>query len=133
MLTRIFRHGRNERRLGGRRRADACGDHAEIAAAGRLAEILIVGFGKCELAGRPLSELQQIDLLATALTVFDGYRDEVEGHVRIEETLRELARLEAQDEVVPSGPSKLSVDILERLGQASRNGSGAIDPVGRRD
>jgi hypothetical protein len=47
---------------------------AEVAAAGRVAETLVVGFERCELEGRPLTELQKTDLLATALAVFDGHR-----------------------------------------------------------
>jgi hypothetical protein len=70
---------------------EALASIAESAAASRVAEFLIAGFERCELEGRPLSELQKVDLLATALTAFDGYREGVGLHVGLHRTLTELA------------------------------------------
>jgi len=64
---------------------------AEAAAAARLAEILTVGFERCEAEGRELSERQKIDLLTAALIGFDGLGDEVERHVELHGMLTALA------------------------------------------
>ena len=78
------------RKCGERARREAFSSTAQIEAADRLAEMLIVAFGECELAGRPLTELQKIDLLTTALAAFDGYRAELEGRLSFEQTLIDL-------------------------------------------
>lgn len=63
---------------------------SQIEAADRLAETLVVAFAQCETAGRPLTELQMIDILSSALAVFDGYRAELESRLSFEQTLVEL-------------------------------------------
>jgi hypothetical protein len=65
---------------------------AQIAAAERLAETLVVAFGQCDEAGRPLTDLQKIDILSTAFAAFDGYRAELERQLRFEQVLVELGR-----------------------------------------
>lgn len=71
-------------------REESLASVAEAAAASRLAEILLVGFERCDLEGRPLSELQKLDLLASALTVFDGQRVQLERQFRIHTVLSQL-------------------------------------------
>ena len=60
---------------------------AQIAAAGRMATALVVGFGFCDGEGYGLSELQRIEVLKAALIVFDDFRAEVESHIRLGSTL----------------------------------------------
>lgn len=71
-------------------REESLASVAEAGAASRLAEILLIGFERCDLEGRPLSELQKLDLLASALTVFDGQRAQLERQFRIHTVLSEL-------------------------------------------
>ena len=77
---------------GERARRESFSSAAQIEAADRLAELLIVAFGQCELADRPLTELQKIDLLSVALAAFDGYRAELESRLSFEQALIELHR-----------------------------------------
>lgn len=80
------------RRMSGERaRRETFSSAAQIGAAERLADTLIVVFGQCEEAGRPLTDLQKIDILSSALLAFDGYRAELEGQLSFEQILRELA------------------------------------------
>lgn len=50
---------------------------AEVSAANRIGNLLAAGFGNCAMEGRPLTELQQADMIATALLVFDGIGREI--------------------------------------------------------
>ena len=86
MMTDLSLNGRPRRNL------EAFSSTAQIEAADRLAETLIVAFGQCEQAGRPLTELQKTDLLSVALAAFDGYRAELESRLAFERTLVELRR-----------------------------------------
>jgi hypothetical protein len=72
--------------------AESVSSASQIEAADRLAETLVVAFGQCEMAGRPLTELQKIDILSSALAVFDGYRAELESRLSFEQTLLEFRR-----------------------------------------
>ena len=87
-IATISPNGRSHRAAGAR--DGAFSSTATTAAATRLAEILIAGFGRCELEGRPLSELERVDLLATALSAFDGHGAELERRLRTEQALLEL-------------------------------------------
>ncbi len=89
----------NGKLVGGSHRREAFSSTAQIAAAERLAEALVVGFGTCELEGRPLTELQKIDLLMTALAAFDGLQAELESQLRLQRALVEMGR----EESAPAG------------------------------
>jgi hypothetical protein len=56
---------------------------AQIAAAGRIATALVVGFQLCADARHPLNELQRIELVKAALLVFEDFRSDVESQIRI--------------------------------------------------
>jgi hypothetical protein len=45
---------------------------AHVAAADRVARVLVGGFDLCAEAGRPLSALQQVELIKAALLELDG-------------------------------------------------------------
>jgi hypothetical protein len=75
-----------------RARREAFASTAQVEAAERMADALIVAFAKCELAGRPLSELQKIDILSIALASFDGYRAELADQLCLEQILAGLGR-----------------------------------------
>ncbi|MCC6743448.1 MAG: hypothetical protein IT175_06270 [Acidobacteria bacterium] len=51
---------------------------AEVSAANRIGNMLAAGFGNCAMEGRPLTERQQADMIATALLVFDGLGREID-------------------------------------------------------
>lgn len=82
LITTITPKDRSPRGAGVRDGAFA--STAATAAATRLAEILVSGFGRCDLEGRPLSELQRVDLIATALSAFDGHGAELERRLGVE-------------------------------------------------
>ena len=73
-------------------RPEAFSSTAQLAAASRLAQVLIVGFETAELADRPLTELQKIDLLATALAAFDGHQADLDAQLELEEALLDAGR-----------------------------------------
>lgn len=85
------------RHLGSRTRRDAAHpdssvSSAQVGAANRPAEILVVGFENAELHDRPLTELQKIDILSAALAIFDGHRQEIETQLELEEALLDAGR-----------------------------------------
>jgi hypothetical protein len=59
-----------------------------VSAARRMAEALIVGFGRCRVEGRMLNELQTIDMLTAALLCFEGHTDELAGMLEADGLLR---------------------------------------------
>jgi hypothetical protein len=61
-----------------------------VVAAGRIARLVIAGFGLCDDCGFPLLERQKIALLTSALLEFDGVQQELEGLQRVEHLLEEL-------------------------------------------
>ncbi len=71
-------------------REESLASVALAAVASRLAEVLLIGFERCDLEGRPLSELQKLDLLASALVVFDGQQAQLERQFRAHTVLSEL-------------------------------------------
>jgi hypothetical protein len=64
---------------------------AQIAAAGRIATALVVGFQLCADARQPLNELQRIELVKTALLVFEDFKRDVESQIRISTALGSFA------------------------------------------
>ena len=60
---------------------------AEVAAANRIGHIIAAGFGNCAMEGRPLTELQQADMIATALLVFDGLGREIDDLLDVDKLI----------------------------------------------
>jgi hypothetical protein len=60
---------------------------AQVAAADRVARVLVTAFRSCGKSSRPLSELQQIELLRTAILEFDGFEAELSGMLDVERQL----------------------------------------------
>jgi hypothetical protein len=67
---------------------------AQVCGAGRVARLLVVGFGLCEEEGFPLSERQQIALLTAAFLSFDGFEHETRDMLDAERLLAALGALE---------------------------------------
>ena len=60
---------------------------ARTAAADAVARVLVGGFDLCEDAGRPLSALQQVELIKAAMLEFEGPEPAVNGGIEIERYL----------------------------------------------
>lgn len=68
--------------MGGDTRREAVASLAQVAAAERLADVLITAFAQCDEAGRALTDLQKIDLLVSAFAGFDGFGGDLESLLR---------------------------------------------------
>ena len=60
---------------------------AHVAAADRIARVLVSAFRQCGESSWPLSELQQVDLIRTALLEFDGFEGELTAMLEVERQL----------------------------------------------
>jgi hypothetical protein len=60
---------------------------AHMAAADRVARVLVTAFQTCGESSRPLSELQKVDLLRTAILEFDGFEAELGAMLDVERRL----------------------------------------------
>jgi hypothetical protein len=60
---------------------------AQVAAAVRLARIIVAAGTVCADSGAPLSDRQKVSLLTAALLEFDGNKAEVHGVLGLEELL----------------------------------------------
>jgi hypothetical protein len=60
---------------------------AHMAAADRIARVLVTAFQACGEWSRPLSELQKVDLLRTAILEFDGFEAELGAMLDVERRL----------------------------------------------
>ena len=65
---------------------------AQVAAALRVARMIVAATTVSADAGEPLSDRQEVSLLTAALLEFDGYKADVEGLLGIEQLLAKAGR-----------------------------------------
>jgi hypothetical protein len=65
---------------------------ARVAAAERLAGVIVSTFEKCEETNIPLSKAQKTALIKAVVVEFDGFEAELSSLMRIAELLSELTR-----------------------------------------
>lgn len=82
-----------------------------VTAARRLAEALVCGFAACHTEGRPLTEVQQADMIASALLAFDGCRAELEAAGLVDQRLRDAYNHTR----IPDGPRLRSEETGEPM------------------
>jgi hypothetical protein len=63
---------------------------AQVAAADRVARVLVGGFDLCADGGRPLSALQRVELIKAALLEFDRLDADVGANLEVERRLRDV-------------------------------------------
>lgn len=74
----------------GSSRSEQRGSTAQVAAAERFAKAIVVAFAVCEEARVPLSDVQKIAIIETALLEFDGFQGQLDALEGIAELLRSL-------------------------------------------
>jgi hypothetical protein len=65
-------------------------DNAKLFAAERMARAYVSGVALCEEAGRPLTGLQQIELMKAALLEFEGIEEALNARFQVERLLNQL-------------------------------------------
>jgi hypothetical protein len=66
-------------------------DNAKLFAAERMARAYVSGVSLCEEAGRPLTGLQQIELMKAALLEFEGIEEALNARYQVEQLLNRLS------------------------------------------
>ena len=64
---------------------------ANVAAADRIARVIVTACDICNESGQPLSGRQRVELIKSALLEFDGFNIEMTGLLDIEQRLSELS------------------------------------------